>query len=193
MVGSCNGSGQSWQGAVEFVKCLNTDKYLGYYDWRLPNINELNSLFDKSQYGPALPSGNPFNSLPMPCTYQTSTTFAQADEHAQYAWDIYMEDGSVSAYYKTTTYCIWPVRAGLFPKAPSNLAAKALSPYGIVLTWKDNSSDESGFDIEERMGTCDAANTNAWTQISTVPAKTISHQVSGLNGQYHLFIQGQVL
>jgi len=34
---------KTWQGALDYVACLNTNAYLGYTDWRLPNVNELES------------------------------------------------------------------------------------------------------------------------------------------------------
>src|SRR3989338_929461 len=39
----------TWQGALNYVACLNTNNYLGYTDWRLPNINELESLVNAEQ------------------------------------------------------------------------------------------------------------------------------------------------
>ena len=54
------GSGKSYQEALDFVKCLNVNFYLGYNDWRLPNIKELSSLIDSSKIAPALPSNHPF-------------------------------------------------------------------------------------------------------------------------------------
>ena len=35
---------QDWQSALDYVKCLNTNNYLGHNDWRLPNRKELRSL-----------------------------------------------------------------------------------------------------------------------------------------------------
>ncbi|MBF0593031.1 MAG: DUF1566 domain-containing protein, partial [Nitrospirae bacterium] len=43
-VGSCTGGAMTWQAALTYVACLNTAKYLGYNDWRMPNVNELESL-----------------------------------------------------------------------------------------------------------------------------------------------------
>jgi len=44
-------------------------------DWRLPNIRELFSLIDFSQFGPALPSGHPFSGF-QPAGYWSSTSHA---------------------------------------------------------------------------------------------------------------------
>lgn len=40
-VGSCGGGPLNWQQALDYVSCLNSLKYLGYSDWRLPNKLEL--------------------------------------------------------------------------------------------------------------------------------------------------------
>jgi hypothetical protein len=38
---------------LDYVKCLNTNSYLGFADWRLPNRNELSSLVDYAQLNQA--------------------------------------------------------------------------------------------------------------------------------------------
>jgi hypothetical protein len=39
----------TWQSALDYVACLNANNYLGHNDWRLPNINELESLVNEGQ------------------------------------------------------------------------------------------------------------------------------------------------
>src|SRR5208337_867528 len=51
--GVCAGGGQTWQGALNYVACLNTHNYLGHNDWRLPNVNELESIVNDGQSSPA--------------------------------------------------------------------------------------------------------------------------------------------
>jgi len=42
--GLCTGGTKTWQEALSYVSCLNTNNYLTHNDWRLPNANELTSL-----------------------------------------------------------------------------------------------------------------------------------------------------
>ena len=42
--GTTNDGAVSWQHALNYVKKLNAENYLGHDDWRLPNVNELESL-----------------------------------------------------------------------------------------------------------------------------------------------------
>ncbi len=44
-----SGMGLNWQEALEWVQEKNDVKYLGYNDWRLPNIKELQSIVDYSR------------------------------------------------------------------------------------------------------------------------------------------------
>ncbi len=43
-VGSCNGGAKTWSDAIDYVTCLNNNNYLGYNDWVLPNVNQIESL-----------------------------------------------------------------------------------------------------------------------------------------------------
>jgi hypothetical protein len=41
-----SGTGMNWQDALAWVQKKNSEKYLGYTDWRLPNAKELESIVD---------------------------------------------------------------------------------------------------------------------------------------------------
>ncbi|MBF0537120.1 MAG: DUF1566 domain-containing protein [Nitrospirae bacterium] len=113
-VGSCSGfttTGTTFQGALDYVACLNTVKYLGYNDWRLPNVNEMASLVNSGQVDQSgwlnthgFVNVNYFN-------YWSSTTGASNTSNA---WIVGMADGYVSTNSKTISNYVWPVRAGQY-------------------------------------------------------------------------------
>jgi hypothetical protein len=47
-------SGLTWEEALAWAEQKNTENYLGYSDWRLPNIKELQSIVDYSGTYPAI-------------------------------------------------------------------------------------------------------------------------------------------
>jgi uncharacterized delta-60 repeat protein len=110
----CSGGVLNWQGALDYVKCLNiTDigaGYLGHTDWRLPNINELASLVNAE---PAI-TGNWLNTQGyanvQPAGYWSSTTAVPVN--LGYAWGIDMSAGVLGTIDKTVTFYAWPVRTG---------------------------------------------------------------------------------
>lgn len=61
------------------------------------------------------------------------------------------------------------------PSAPSNLRATVISGSRIDLAWNDNSSNDTGFKIERKIGAV-----GAWAQIATAGAPSFSN--TGLNG-----------
>jgi len=63
-----------------------------------------------------------------------------------------------------------------FPAAPSGLTATAVSTTQINLAWTDNSSDETGFIIQQRS----PSGSGSWTTIHTTGAGATSYSVTGL-------------
>ena len=94
--------GVNWQQALDYVKRLNTENYLGHSDWRLPNINELKSLLlnGRNDLG--------FINIQSNSQYWSSSTYTN---YPFCALAIYT---SGSMYYsgKTNNNYIWPVRGG---------------------------------------------------------------------------------
>lgn len=114
-VGSCTGGTKTWQGALDYVACLNTANYLGHNDWRLPNINELESLHNVQQSNIAnwLISQGFSNVRNSGGDYWSSTTINSMTSRA---WNVRMDDGYVGGvdtgkmgYYHLS---VWPVRSG---------------------------------------------------------------------------------
>ncbi len=77
--------------------------------WRLPTIQELNSLIDLSVPfpGPRLPSGHPF--IGVVADYWSATSFA-AD--TSLAWLLDVRDGSSTLANKSASIHVWCVRGG---------------------------------------------------------------------------------
>lgn len=61
------------------------------------------------------------------------------------------------------------------PAAPSNLNASTRSPTAIDLTWRDNSNDEDGFEIERQLQGRD------WQRITTVGRNITTYSDTGLS------------
>ena len=99
-----------WQDALNYVADMNagTHPNFGYTDWRLPNVNELESLVNAELYNPAQPSSHPFTN--MSYSYWSSTSYAYYTYNAwivcMYYGFIYFDDKAYSSNY------VWPVRSG---------------------------------------------------------------------------------
>lgn len=73
--------------------------------WRLPTINEMESLVDASQHTPALPANYPFSDVHE--AYWTSTT---SGYETDWAYVLYMHKGAVGVgYKKNREFHVWPV------------------------------------------------------------------------------------
>lgn len=96
----------TWREALETVAGLNRTGLAGGTDWRLPNINELESLVDCDQHTPALSPGHPFTELGE--GYWSSTTsFYEPD----WAWALYLDKGACGVGQKKGRHFrVWAVR-----------------------------------------------------------------------------------
>jgi hypothetical protein len=99
----------SWQHALDYVKKLNAESYLGYNDWRLPNLNELASLLNEGQSsGSAWLTAQSFLN-PQSTFYWSSTTTSSS---LGQAWAVSIDGGMVGHLDKSLFGSVWPVRGG---------------------------------------------------------------------------------
>jgi len=99
----------SWQEALDYIKTLNSSSYLGHSDWRLPNSNEIESLFNRQQADSvSLLSGVGFTNV-QPNYWSGSTNAGYPNS----VWYADMSSSSLTGNDKTYgTYSVLPVRSG---------------------------------------------------------------------------------
>lgn len=107
--GVCSGGYKTWQGALDYVTCLNSMNYLGYTDWRLPNVNELESLINADEPNSAVWLNTQGFTNVQSYYYWSSSTYAFS---TYYAWIVNMWNGYVDFNFKTHSSYVWPVRSG---------------------------------------------------------------------------------
>ncbi len=94
----------TWSDALQAIAQLNR-KSNETAIWRLPNINEMESLVDSSTHSPALPEGHPFREIRD--SYWSSTTSVFETD---WAWALYLNKGAVGVGQKWGShFYVWPV------------------------------------------------------------------------------------
>jgi len=92
-----------WREALAAVAVLNRAGAESV--WRLPTINELESLVDSAAHSPALPSGHPFTDL-QGIYWSSSTSLFEPD----WAWALYLEKGATGVGQKRyAQFSVWAV------------------------------------------------------------------------------------
>jgi hypothetical protein len=110
----------TWKETVTVVAELNRKKYAGFSDWRLPSIEELETLCDYAKtmgYDGNSSTRRPAQLLKLigfhdvqASVYWSSTTNTGGTVYA--AWYVSMHDKSVRSAYTYGMGYAWPVRAG---------------------------------------------------------------------------------
>ena len=99
-----SGGEVTWSEALEAAAKLNSSSNRSS-SWRLPNINELESLVDCSSHSPALPFGHLFREIRD--SYWSSTTSMFEPD---WAWALYLIKGAVGVGQKRSpNFYVWPV------------------------------------------------------------------------------------
>ena len=107
----------TWLHALDYVSKLNAESYLGHTDWRLPNVNELESIVHAEYplcngggcYNAAWLNTQGFSNVQQgsDSIYWSSTISAG---NTLNAWYVNIEYGFVNATGMTGNYYVWPVR-----------------------------------------------------------------------------------
>jgi uncharacterized protein len=115
------GKKKTWQQALDYAACLNTNNYLGHNDWRLPNTNELRSLANYGQVNNAAWLNTQGFKNVLPSEYWSSTTPASsagdawfvgmAKKHNSHV-DLDSNSGYLAYNNKNNNYYYaWPLRS----------------------------------------------------------------------------------
>jgi hypothetical protein len=115
--GTCGSlsTARTWQGALDYVKCLNTsgtNGYLLHNDWRLPNVLELESLVnaETTDNVPWLASQGFTLVNDTYLSFWSSTTSAYWSPSSAFILSIHSKDVFETDKYNYNN--IWPVRGG---------------------------------------------------------------------------------
>ena len=127
---------------------------------------------DRVSYGLSGPDARSFRMDPDGGVLSLSPrTSLDASRRDAYAFSVTASDGRLSAILAVTLTVVEPERPGdaptaLRPAPPSELEASLLTSDVVVLSWRDNADDETGFEVFRREDTGD------WESSRSLPADT---------------------
>jgi hypothetical protein len=99
---------RTWPGALDFAQGLSL---CGYSDWRLPNVNELESLVHSGQSNSATwLNAQGFTNV-QSGSYWSSSAFSGAP-YTSFVWIVGMHGWVDGNYNGNNTTYVWPVRGG---------------------------------------------------------------------------------
>ncbi len=87
--------------------------HLSWNDWRLPTINELQTIIDRDNYNNALPSGLNINNV-QSTNYWTSTPYATYKVGGDLAWQVHLGIGTTGVADRDTSAYTVCVRGQFF-------------------------------------------------------------------------------
>jgi len=101
-----NGTQRTWQEAIDYCEALDLG---GHSDWRLPNVNELKTIIDRTKTQPAIVDGFEYVGSSNYGRYWSSSTF-KGDEGN--AWIVGFNNGFLDGYPKDFSRYVRCVRDG---------------------------------------------------------------------------------
>ena len=96
----------TWANALTSANNLSL---CGFSDWRLPNVNELESLVNREVTNQAAFLNDQFFDDVRAFNYWSSSSYVGS---TSVAWIVFMGEGDVEIGLKTSNFYVWPVRAG---------------------------------------------------------------------------------
>ena len=94
-----------WDGAMDTCRHMSVGNRKG---WRLPTVEELESLVDPQANNPALPLGHPFNNVQSVRYWSATTVFSDTTV----AYIVNLNNGIPGGQSKNIVYNMWCVRGG---------------------------------------------------------------------------------
>jgi hypothetical protein len=98
----------NWKTALDYIEKLNQENYLGYDDWRMPNLVEIRSLADLGRPDTALPAGHPFFNLKSPYWSSTTTESMRRAANCFYLQEYYVHANITNLAGETQFYLKLP-------------------------------------------------------------------------------------
>ena len=140
----------SWEDAKrKYIEKLNTNRYGGFDDWRLPNREELRSIVDYSGVSPALSSEIFPNTEP--AFYWSKDIFGDSKDMA---WGVYFAYGCGICYATHKEYFVRAVRGGYNPKFGDSEnynfivnSDRTVSDLNTNLMWYQDELEDMSFDV----------------------------------------------
>ena len=120
-----SGDGMNWEDALAWVQQKNTESYLGYSDWRLPNVKELHSIVDYTR------CPDTTDSAAIDAVFNC-TEFTNAGGEADYPF-----------YWSSTTHENWSDTNGGFASYVS---------FGRALGWMENPPNSGNYTLMDVHG-----------------------------------------
>lgn len=185
---------RSWQESLNYVSCLNSTAYLGFKDWRLPNIVELESLVNiQVEFPYSWLNSQGFATVP-PVSYWSSSSYVDVPT---YAWYVNMVSGATSGYLKTMERYTWPVRGetteSLIVLLPQTGQTDCWDSAGNVIDCQDSGHDgdirkgsywpDPRFTTLENQSVIDNLSGLVWSQDAKSPGPTACTTGVPLNWQ----------
>lgn len=109
----------TWPQALTFIGCLNAANHAGFNDWRLPNLNEIESMVNAENADSSVfLNANGFGLPGLPASQVQSSQYWSSTTDAQFpdsAWNVDLLRGEIINFFANKndiaqTMGVWPVR-----------------------------------------------------------------------------------